>query len=110
MQFLNAQTGSDSTNNFFQIVVQKDAYYDSLINIRGVDSMAGTGYTGYLRWKAFMTPRVDDSGIIASYANVIKDYYDASSRGASSTGTYNWDYFAPSGSALDNNEAYKDKG
>jgi len=99
MQFLNAQTGSDSTNNFFQIVVQKDAYYDSLINIRGVDSMAGTGYTGYLRWKAFMTPRVDDSGTIASYANVIKDYYDVPARGASSSETYNWSYFAPVGVA-----------
>ncbi|RLD87086.1 MAG: hypothetical protein DRJ09_10880, partial [Bacteroidetes bacterium] len=110
MQFLSAQTGSDPSNNFFQIVVQKDAYYDSLINIRSVDSMEGTGYTGYLRWKAFMNPRVDDSGFIASYANVIKDYYEASGRGVSSTGTYNWNYFAPSGSAIYNNEAYKDKG
>ena len=111
MQILFAQTGSDSTNSFFQIVAQKDAYYDSLINVRGVDSMQGTGYTGYLRWKAFMTPRIDDTGTIAGYANVISNYYSQASSRNFTSNNFNWNYFAPTGAAIYNNEAfYKDKG
>ena len=43
------QNSNDSTYNYFTITEIQDAYYDSLIAIRGCDSMRGTGYKNYFR-------------------------------------------------------------
>jgi hypothetical protein len=39
---VKSQSG-DSTENYFNIVAQQDVYYDSLLLVRGADSMEGTG-------------------------------------------------------------------
>lgn len=88
-----AQQSGDSTNNYFYIVQIQDAYYDSLIDIYGIDSMQGTGYKDYVRWKGYMQMRVDDDGTLDTYMNSINDYYDQTNP----TSTTDWTYYSPVG-------------
>ncbi len=83
----------DSLNNYFHITPIQDAYYDSLINIYGIDSMQGTGFKDYIRWKGFMNMRVDENGTLDTYINSINNYYDQSNPSS----TADWTYYSPVG-------------
>ncbi len=90
---LNAQI-NDSTNNYFNIVAVQDAYYDSLLLIRGADSMEGTGFKQYQRWKNFVGLRVDENGGLNNYINAVNNYYLSSNPVVSN---YTWQYSGPKG-------------
>lgn len=44
--------------NFYTDYQQQQSYYDSLIQIRGADSMQGTGYNQYKRWFRYWAPKL----------------------------------------------------
>ena len=43
--------------NFQTDLLRNSHYYDSLISVRGIDSMQGTGYTQYQRWFRYWAPK-----------------------------------------------------
>lgn len=85
---------TDSTNNYFYIVEQQDAYYDTLLMENGTDSMQGTGFKQYQRWKSFIGPRVDEDGDLSNYIEAVNSYYLATNPVASG---YDWNYYGPVG-------------
>lgn len=90
---LIAQQQSQDPNNYFNIVEQKDAYYDSLLFVLGADSMQGTGYKDYLRWKSFMGMRIDGDGTTQTYMEMMNNYLEGNPTGTS----MDWNYFGPTG-------------
>ena len=88
-----AQQSGDSTNNYFYITQVQDAYYDSIIDIYGIDSMQGTGYKEYVRWKGYMQMRVDGDGMLDTYINCVNNYYDQPNQSSTTT----WTYYSPVG-------------
>ena len=88
-----SQSSADSTENYFYITQIKDVYYDSLLDVRGADSMQGTGYKSYLRWKGFNQLRLDETGTLDSYINCVNSYYDQQNPNS----LVNWNYYAPTG-------------
>jgi hypothetical protein len=59
------QTDADYSQNFYAIKTNSDAYFDSIrqqLQIQGITSMAGTGYTQYTRWLDEWEPLVYPSG------------------------------------------------
>ena len=61
---------SDTTNNYFYIVEQQDAYYDFLLMENGADSMQCTGFKQYQRWKNFVGFRIDEDGGLSNYSEI----------------------------------------
>ncbi|NOY51101.1 MAG: hypothetical protein GXO88_11140 [Chlorobi bacterium] len=99
---------NDSTNNYFNIVAQQDAYYDSVLMVRGADSMQGTGFKDYLRWKNYMGMRNDENGTTNTYMELMNEYLkniplDTSNK----TGTSHvWNYFGPTGQTKEINSTF----
>ena len=90
---LTAQSGGDSTDSYYYITQIQEAYYDSLMQIRSADSMKGTGFKSYIRWKAFMERRVDQDGLLDGYIETVNNYLDQSNANS----TTHWNYYAPVG-------------
>jgi len=65
---------SQQYENFYIIKAKWDAYYDSIINIRGIDSMQGTGYNPYKRWVSYWEPLLYPSGDYDFYKQKFMDY------------------------------------
>ncbi len=65
---LNAQT------DFYNDLLQNRHYYDSLISIRGIDSMQGTGYEQYQQWFRYWAPKLMPDLDYDDYQNNILDY------------------------------------
>ncbi len=94
---LNAQI-NDSTNNYFNIVAVQDAYYDSLLLVRGADSMEGTGFKDYIRWKNYMGMRIDENGTTNTYMELMNDYLkNIQTDSSSSVTSQEWNYYGPTG-------------
>jgi len=66
----HSQTGE----NFNTIKKRMDIYYDSIIAIRGIDSMQGTGYTQYKRKVSYWEPRLYPYGDFEHYRQQLIDY------------------------------------
>lgn len=69
--FLPFSVTGQSTGNYYSIVAHQDRYYDSLISIRGVNNMKGTGYVSYLRWKRYWLPYLGHDGELETTQNAI---------------------------------------
>lgn len=93
IQISFGQSPVDSTDNYYYITQIQDEYYDSLLQERGAESMEGTGFKQYARWKMFLGPRVDNNGSLDSYVESINNYYDSQ---IDATNT-SWEYFGPMG-------------
>ncbi|MCF8296700.1 MAG: hypothetical protein K9J13_04070 [Saprospiraceae bacterium] len=52
--------------NFYTIKSNLDSYFDSIIQIKGIDSMQGTGYNPYKRWVNYWEPILYPSGDFAT--------------------------------------------
>lgn len=63
-----------ASDNFNTIVVQKDHYYDSLIQVHGIQNMKGTGYSGYMRWKEEWSHIIGPSGSISEAQLRVLDF------------------------------------
>jgi len=61
--------------------------------VRGADSMEGTGYKQYLRWRNFNGPRIDSTGLLTNYVEAINNYFDTPSKNVSSN--FEWTYSGP---------------
>jgi hypothetical protein len=51
-----------------------DQFYDSLIQLRGIENMQGTGYNDYLRWKWFYSTRHGVDGEFGAMWETITEY------------------------------------
>ena len=81
MLTLNAQT------DFYNDLLQNRHYYDSLISIRGIDSMQGTGYVQYQRWFRYWAPKLMPDEDYDDYQNNILDYAENYSPAGSGNGS-----------------------
>ena len=90
---------SDSTTNYFTITAYYDAFYDSVIQSRGIENMQGTGYKDYLRWKRFYCTRHDGDGDISSIWQGITDYYENENPSYVSDNS-DWKFIGPLGIPL----------
>ncbi len=98
-----SQPLTDSTANYFTLTDYYDNYYDSLIQLRGSDSMKGTGYKDYLRWKWFYSTRRGADGDIGEMWESIQDYYDNFQPPQGYTDNSDWQFFGPIGFPLGHN-------
>jgi len=71
---LFTSTKAISQTNFYNDYLQQEAYYDSLIDIRGVDNMEGTGYTQYKRWFRYWAPKLLPDLDYDNYQQELLDY------------------------------------
>ena len=92
-----SQPLTDSTANFFSISSFYDQYYDSLMQLRGADSMKGTGYKDYLRWKWFYTPRHGVNGDLGGIWEGINDYYENFDAPENYNDISDWQFTGPYG-------------
>ncbi|MFZ4706630.1 MAG: WD40/YVTN/BNR-like repeat-containing protein [Bacteroidales bacterium] len=60
--FTYAQFPNQHLDNFWEICRLNDHYYDSLINIYGIDSIEESGYTLFERWKHEWQPIIPPDG------------------------------------------------
>jgi len=91
---------SDSTVNYFTLTEYYDAYYDSIFQLRGVDSMHGTGYSDYLRWKYFYSNRYGRYGDLTGIWSGIDDYLRDLQEQAGYVDISDWKYMGPMGIPL----------
>jgi hypothetical protein len=71
---VNAQPLTDSTVNYFTLTAYYDNYFDSLMQVRGVENMNGTGYKDYLRWKWLYNGRHGEDGELGAVWDSINSY------------------------------------
>ena len=90
-----SQPLTDSTVNFHTLSAYYDHYYDSLIQVRGVENMKGTGYTDYLRWKWFYTGRHGADGNLNEVWESIQDYQENFQAPLEYTDESDWKYAGP---------------
>lgn len=103
-----SQPLSDSTANFFTLTDYYDHYYDSLIQYRGGDSMKGTGYKDYLRWRWFYSTRRGENGDLRDMWESINDYYANFQLPQSYTDESDWQFIGPIGIPLGHNQTSSD--
>jgi hypothetical protein len=63
-----------TSDNFYVYTSQMDHYYDSLIQVRGIGNMRGTGYSGYMRWKEEWSHIIGPSGSISEAQLRVLDF------------------------------------
>jgi hypothetical protein len=90
-----SQPLTDSTVNFFTLSAYYDHFYDSLIQVRGLENMKGSGYTDYLRWKWFYTGRHGTGGNLNEVWESIQDYKENFQAPLESTDESDWKYAGP---------------
>lgn len=72
--FVYSITLAQQIPNFYSIKDNFDTYYDSLIQVNGIDSMQGTGYNPYKRWIDYWEPLVYPSGDFAIERQKLEQY------------------------------------
>jgi hypothetical protein len=96
--FAQGSFGQD-TMNFYDIRNFMDAYYDSLIQIRGIDSMEGSGYNPYMRWVRYWEPKLYPSGnfniAVQKTEDYLTDYYASNSVKIDAPFSLNWEEVGP---------------
>ncbi len=65
---------SQDTSNFYTIKATWDTYFDSIIEIRGLDSMQGTGYNPYMRKADYWEPKLYPHGDFSIWYNGVSNY------------------------------------
>ena len=65
---------AQENQNFYTIKSNLDTYYDSLIQINGIDNMQGTGYNPYKRWANYWEPILYPSGDFAIERQKLEQY------------------------------------
>lgn len=83
-------------NNYYTYTRYYDNYYDSLLQVRGCDSMEGTGYKSYLRFKGFMDHRVGPDGDMNAHRENLDAYYSGQ-RSLPEIDVSNWNFLGPVG-------------
>jgi len=82
--------------NFYSIKAELDTYYDSLIQIRGTDSMDGTGYKPFKRWVGYWEPKLYPQGDFAIYRQELDQYCnDFISGNLNMADPLDWDFIGP---------------
>ncbi len=95
-----SQPLTDSTVNYFTLTDYYDHYYDSLIQLRGSDSMQGTGYKDYLRWKWFYYSRHGVNGELGEIWNAVRDYHANAQGPQGYIDNSDWQFMGPYGIPL----------
>ena len=72
--FLYSLVFSQQYQNFYTTKADLDPYYDSLIQVNGIDSMQGTGYKQYKRWVDYWEPLLYPNGDFAIYRQNLEQY------------------------------------
>ncbi|RLD68963.1 MAG: hypothetical protein DRI87_10025, partial [Bacteroidetes bacterium] len=82
--------------NFSNDLVYYGNYYDSLINVLGIDSMHGTGYIQYQRWFDYWTPKLMPDLDYADYQNNLLNYArNYTPAGTNTQNKTNWHLIGP---------------
>lgn len=97
---VNAQPLTDSTVNYFTLTDYYDNYFDSLIQLRGLENMQGTGYKDYLRWKWFYNGRHGEDGEIGAVWDSINSYFQNMEVPENYTDLSDWQFTGPYGFPL----------
>ncbi len=71
------QSYGQNNESYYSIVSKMDRYYDSLIHIRGINNMQGTGFKSYIRWKEYWLTKVNPDGNIEATQTAILNYTNA---------------------------------
>lgn len=84
-------------STFYNDYLQQQSYYDSLILIRGVDSMQGTGCTQYKRWFRYWAPKLLPDRDYDDYQQALLEYANnyTPPPGSMQTGTPSWRLIGP---------------
>lgn len=89
---------SGAQTNFQADLLRNSHYYDSLISVRGIDSMQGTGYTQYQRWFRYWAPKLLPDKDYSDYQNQLLEYAGQYSvPNNSNTGNVKWKLIGPNG-------------
>ncbi|HEY9115262.1 MAG TPA: T9SS type A sorting domain-containing protein [Bacteroidales bacterium] len=89
---------STAQTNFQSDLLRNSQYYDSLISVRGIDSMQGTGYTQYQRWFRYWAPKLLPDKDYSDYQSDLLEYAQQYSAPISSiAGNINWNLVGPDG-------------
>ena len=90
----------DSTTNYYSLTGYYNAYYDSLIQVRGLDSMQGTGYKDYLKWKWFNEYRHSADGSLDDVWQSFTNYHENYVEPQGYIDGSNWQFIGPFGFPL----------
>lgn len=96
-----SQSNPDTLNDYYSITAYYDHYYDSLIQIRGIENMRGTGYKDYIRWKWFYCTRHGVDGNMDTVWTRINDYYENFQLPEGYEDKSDWQYAGPFGFPVD---------
>jgi hypothetical protein len=97
------QSSPDTLNDYYSITAYYDHYYDSLIQIRGIENMKGTGYKDYIRWKWFYSTRHGVDGNLSIIWEVTDNYYENSQMPEGYVDESSWEFFGPYGFPVESN-------
>lgn len=90
---------AQQVQNFYTIKANLDAYYDSLILVRGIDSMQGTDYNPFQRWVNYWEPILYPSGDFEyerlRLEEYVSDFIDGDLTESVASFTLNWELIGP---------------
>lgn len=100
--------------NFYTTKAILDPYYDSLIQVNGIDSMQGTGYKQYMKWINYWEPRLYPHGSFDSckqgLEQYIAEYVNGMGTEQTAIFTLDWRLIGPSKMPEGSSSAFKGLG